>query len=105
MSGPCDSYAGAPVRFDAVVRPRSHSNAEAESMSSVKRQRQFPAARPGTFHPGFLPEVEEVLKRSHGERGRRLPCRRINAGAASLLEETRITSSLGEGSVRWGHRR
>ena len=38
---------------------------------AVQRQRQFPAGCPGAVHPGLAPEVEEVLQRGHGDRGRR----------------------------------
>jgi hypothetical protein len=53
----CHSSAGAPERRDAVVRSRSHSNAEADSISLVQRQRQLPPAWPGTFIRASFPRL------------------------------------------------
>ena len=48
-------------RFDLSVKSRSHSKAVVDNISSVKRQRQFPSARPGTFIRASDAEVENIL--------------------------------------------
>jgi hypothetical protein len=75
-----------PERFEVFVKSRTHSIAVEDNMSSGQRQRQLPAARPGTFIRASVPRLSTSCSGAIASAAFEDHASCINVGAASLLQ-------------------